>query len=172
VPNAKKHKKINLILLPLLLVLIYFFYPNELHIIIGTLFYVYATFWFNPDADITNQTKMFSINGLMTLPMRLSFAPFFKHRGISHSFLGTLLRILCLGVFVLATLYLYLLVSKFVATGFITTSDLLKTLINTGVGGHTIIGFIIKKKAYFVAGLIGIIISDFVHILSDKIFKH
>ncbi len=68
--------------------------------------FVYSTLFMNPDLDVANRIKLFSLRGLFTLPFR-GYAKLFKHRGISHSiFLGSLTRIAWLGILGLLLFYL------------------------------------------------------------------
>lgn len=94
----KGHARFNLCFaLPILLGAMYFFLKPNPHLMItfGAVF-IYSTLFMNPDLDLANQIRLFSIRGLLTLPFR-SYAKFFSHRGLSHHvLLGSLTRILWL----------------------------------------------------------------------------
>ena len=94
----KGHVRFNLfIALPILLGGSYYlFHPSRAMLITFASVFAYSTLFMNPDLDLANQIKLFSIRGLLTLPFR-SYAKIFSHRGLSHSlFLGSLTRILWL----------------------------------------------------------------------------
>lgn len=96
----KTHTLFNLCLaLPLTLVSMYFFFHSSFfNIAIFAGVFTYSTLFMNPDLDLANSIKLFSIRGFLTLPFR-SYAKIFKHRGLSHHIvLGSLSRILWLGV--------------------------------------------------------------------------
>jgi uncharacterized metal-binding protein len=92
------HVRFNLFLaLPVFLGAAYYFlHPSRDLMITFAAVFSYSTLFMNPDLDLANQVKLFSIRGLLTLPFR-SYATFFSHRGISHNVvLGSLSRILWL----------------------------------------------------------------------------
>ncbi|MBN2479682.1 MAG: DUF2227 family putative metal-binding protein [Parachlamydiales bacterium] len=142
----KTHASFNILLaLPAIIWgMIYFFHPalNLLIIFIGC--YIYATLFMNPDLDIANKIKFFSIRGLLSIPFR-SYSMIFRHRGISHSiFLGTISRVLWLA----AILFLILF------------------LINRSTPKQNDIYSLIKNEK-FIYGFFGIFLADFCHILLD-----
>lgn len=94
----KGHAKFNLFLaLPILLGgMYYFLHPHRDLMITFAAVFTYSTLFMNPDLDLANQIKLFSIRGLLTFPFR-SYAKFFSHRGLSHNvILGSATRILWL----------------------------------------------------------------------------
>lgn len=146
--NYKTHTKFNIyIALPLFIGSIYYFLNPPYHLlIIFSICFIYATLFMNPDLDVTNQIKLFSIRGLLTLPFR-SYSILFSHRGLSHKFLiGSILRILWLSAFVYLTLYL-------LNKPFLHQKKLLALL----------------KKDYFIYAFASIIAADFCHLFLDKI---
>jgi uncharacterized metal-binding protein len=69
--------------------------------------FIYGTLFMNPDLDLADKIKLFSIKGFLTLPFR-GYSLIFKHRGISHAPVwGTLTRILWLGILVTLILFLF-----------------------------------------------------------------
>ena len=94
----KEHAQFNLLIaLPLLLAAGYFFlHPKrDLLLIFGGTF-AYSTLFMNPDMDLANQIRLFSLRGFFSLPFR-SYSKFFSHRGLSHNLLlGSATRILWL----------------------------------------------------------------------------
>jgi len=98
--NYIKHVRFNLFLaLPIILGLGYYFLrPSYLLIITFAAVFSYSTLFMNPDLDVANQIKLFSIRGMLTFPFR-SYAILFKHRGLSHNLiLGSLTRIFWLAI--------------------------------------------------------------------------
>ncbi|NGX51630.1 MAG: hypothetical protein K1060chlam2_01503 [Chlamydiae bacterium] len=92
------HARFNLFLaLPLLLGALYaFLHPSRDLMITFASVFVYSTLFMNPDLDLANQIKLFSIRGLFALPFR-SYAALFSHRGLSHNLIvGSITRILWL----------------------------------------------------------------------------
>lgn len=142
----KTHTTFNIfIAFPLLIWFItYFFKPSFNSIFIFSTCFVYATLFMNPDLDLANKIKLFSIRGFLTLPFR-GYSLIFKHRGISHSFLlGTITRILWLGAFFYLILYL-------LKRPFLNKKEILALL----------------KTDLFLYGLSAIIIADFCHLILD-----
>lgn len=91
----KQHAQFNIfIALPVLLGAIYYFlHPHRPFMITFAGAFTYSTLFMNPDLDLANQIRLFSIRGLLTLPFR-SYAKIFSHRGLSHSpLLGSFTRI-------------------------------------------------------------------------------
>ncbi|NGX32671.1 MAG: hypothetical protein K1060chlam4_00721 [Candidatus Anoxychlamydiales bacterium] len=145
----KTHSTFNIFLaLPLFLwAIVYFFHPQLNLIITFSACFAYATLFMNPDQDITNKIKLFSIRGFLTLPFR-GYSLIFKHRGISHSFiLGTTTRVLWLGGFFYGILYV-------LDKPFFKRNELIAIL----------------KSDHFLYGFSAIILADFCHLLLD--FKH
>ncbi|HRW58827.1 MAG TPA: DUF2227 family putative metal-binding protein [Chlamydiales bacterium] len=148
-PSYRKHKQINLFLLPLFLSLAGGMKIPLSFLGLFSLAYLYSTFYMNPDMDVCNQIKLFSFRGLMTFPFRF-YALFTKHRGLSHSFfLGTILRCLYLIGFIILILSL----SQYIQIHSWNFS------------------FLIKYRPELVTIFIGFLIADLVHILSDKTKK-
>ncbi len=99
-PNYRTHSVTNLLLvLPLAYsAAAYFFKPSqeEAATFIGC--FTYATLFMSPDVDLAYQNKLFSLKGVLTLPFRL-YGRIFSHRGLSHMpIIGTLTRLIYLGV--------------------------------------------------------------------------
>ncbi len=120
-PDHKLHRNFNILLLCPLTIGILFYYlavdPKLLAIL--AVAFVYATFFAHPDLDLANQIKLFSLTGFFTLPFRIFYAPFIKHRSkISHSLIwGTPSRILAVILFALLVTFLYLCYQKIGSTG-------------------------------------------------------
>ena len=107
--NYQTHARFNLLLaLPLLAFFLhYFFEPGRQPVILFSGAFAYATLFMNPDLDLANQIKIFSLRGLLTLPFRF-YSLVFRHRGLSHHFfLGTLTRLLWLSCFYILIAYLW-----------------------------------------------------------------
>ncbi len=108
-PQYKTHAKFNIFLaLPVaLIILIYYLTAAKNNILIFSLSFVYATLFMNPDLDLTNKIKLFSIRGFLSFPFR-TYSYVFRHRGLSHSlFFGTITRLLWLFLFFLVISYLF-----------------------------------------------------------------
>lgn len=91
----KEHAKFNIfIALPVLLVALYYFlHPVRDMMITFTVAFTYSTLFMNPDLDLANQIRLFSLRGFLTLPFRF-YAKLFSHRGLSHNpILGSFTRI-------------------------------------------------------------------------------
>ena len=143
----KTHTKFNLILLPILIIAIYkLFHPATSSIYIFSSFFVYSTLFMNPDMDVSNQIKLFSLKGFFTLPFRF-YSIIFKHRGISHSlFWGTLTRVLFLAAFFISILLIF----------------------NFSIPTKTdIIKFYFNYKPFILYGFFGIFLADICHLLLD-----
>ena len=138
--------------------MIYYFNSDIPEIIVASLVYIYSTLYFNPDMDIAHKYRLFSIKGLLTLPMRLFYAPFFKHRGISHTLLGTFTRLISMTVFLIIVTLPFLLV-EFTFDEAISLSKL---------HGETILLLGKDYLNYILAGLAGVFAADMVHITSDR----
>ncbi len=111
--SYKTHAKFNvMVTLPIVTAgLIYFFNPSIKYILTFIGSFIYGTYFMNPDLDLANQIKLFSIRGLLTVPFR-SYSLVFRHRGLSHSFLfGTISRIIWLIAYLIIASYLLLKVT-------------------------------------------------------------
>jgi len=98
----------------------------------------------NPDLDLSNKIRLFSLRGFLTMPFR-GYSLIFRHRGISHSLLfGSVTRILYLGL--LFYLFLYILKKP----------NLSKK--------HFLM---ILRSNYFLYGFIAIMLADFFHLALD-----
>ncbi len=142
----KTHTTFNVfIAFPLLLWGVsHFFKPSNNSLIFFSICFIYATFFMNPDMDLANKIKLFSIKGFLTLPFR-GYSLIFKHRGISHWFIiGSITRIIWLSAFLYLILYL-----------------LDKPLL------HKKEFISILKTDYFLYGFFAIIIADFCHLILD-----
>ena len=147
----KTHTRFNILFaLPLLiLALIHFLHPHIHYVLTFSLTFAIATFFMNPDVDIANEIKLFSIRGVLTMPFR-PYSMIFHHRGISHSMIfGTLTRILYLGV--LTTIVLFICNHTFLEK--INLFDLFR-----------------MYKYYFIFGFVGIFLADLCHLLLDLRF--
>ena len=141
----KPHIKFNIFFLPLILIgILFFFKVSILHLIVFSLAFLYSTLFMNPDLDVANQIKLFSIRGMFTLPFRF-YSVFFRHRGLSHNvLLGSITRILWLIGFLYLIFY-------FIDKPIINKKSLVKLL----------------KNSYFIYGMFGIILADFCHLILD-----
>ncbi|EKE20870.1 MAG: hypothetical protein ACD_7C00455G0004 [uncultured bacterium] len=124
--------------------IIYFFKPQINLLIIFSSCFTYATLFMNPDVDLANKIKLFSLKGILTLPFR-GYSLIFKHRGLSHSILfGSLTRIVWLGSF----FYLILFILN-------------KPLFNK----RELISLL--KSSYFIYGIAAVILADICHLILD-----
>lgn len=139
-----------------------------------TLAFIYATFFAHPDLDLANQIKLFSFTGIFTLPFRIFYAPFIKHRSkISHSLLwGTPSRILALVLFALLITFLYLCYQKLGSTG-LHKNDLAtiwqKVLIIAKVAGVSSWQLAIQHQTEIFFAIAGFYLADLGHLLLDKL---
>lgn len=149
----KTHTFFNLFLaLPLSLAIMYFLLHASffsMGIFSGT--FAYSTLFMNPDLDLANNIKLFSIRGCLTLPFRL-YAKVFKHRGLSHHIiLGSISRIVWLA-----------------AWGALIFLIFYKTLPNP----TTLYRYYLKNKSHIHTIFLSICIADWSHLLLDtKIMK-
>lgn len=145
----KEHAKFNIfIALPILLgAMYYFLHPVRDLMLTFSGAFVYSTLFMNPDLDLANQIRLFSIRGFLTLPFR-SYAKFFSHRGLSHNVvLGSLTRIAWLmGWACLIFLALY------------------KTLPSKG----TLLSFYKHYHPFILYALAGVCLADWGHLLLDR----
>jgi len=145
----KTHSTFNIFLaLPLFLwAILYFFHPHLNLLITFASCFIYATLFMNPDLDVANKIKLFSLRGLLTLPFR-GYSMIFRHRGLSHSFIfGTATRVLWLGGFFYGILFA-------LDKPFFKKNELLAIL----------------QSDYFLYGFSAIVLADFCHLILD--FKH
>ncbi|MDJ0652204.1 MAG: DUF2227 family putative metal-binding protein [Simkaniaceae bacterium] len=82
----KKQAQFNIfIALPILLgAMYYFLHPIRDLMLTFSGAFVYSTLFINPDLDLANQIRLFSIRGFLALPFRV-YAKFFSHRKLSHN---------------------------------------------------------------------------------------
>jgi len=144
----KTHATFNCFIFPILLtLLIYFFHPKNHCIFTFSLSFFYGTFFMNPDLDIANKIKLFSLRGVLSIPFR-SYSYVFRHRGISHSiFFGTLTRLIWLALFILAMIYI---------------------IYQKGVDQKDLIGFYQRYKTLLFYIFIGLFLADICHLFLDK----
>jgi len=144
----KQHAQFNLfIALPILLgAMYYFLHPTRELMLTFAGTFAYSTLFMNPDLDLANQIKLFSIRGILTLPFR-SYAKFFSHRGLSHHLiLGSFTRILWLLAWgALGFLLIYKTLPQ--------KKDLLKVYF--------------QYQPFFLYSLAGICLADWGHLLLD-----
>jgi len=143
----KTHTFFNFFILPFIIFLLIRFYkPTMTEIGMFSAFYIYSTLFMNPDLDLVNEIKLFSIRGILTLPFR-GYSLLFRHRGLSHSFiLGSITRILWLGSIFFIILF------------FLDKSYKLEDII------------LILKSNLFKIGFLAIILADLAHLMLD--FNH
>lgn len=142
----KTHTTFNVFLaLPLILWgLNHYYKPSLTLYIIFSACFIYATLFMNPDMDIANKIKLFSLKGFLTLPFR-GYSLIFRHRGMSHWFIiGSITRILWLSAFFYLILF----------------------IINKPIFNKKEI-FSLLKTSYFLYGFLGIVIADFCHLILD-----
>lgn len=148
-PNYKTHNYFNCIVaLPILLYILmdFFSFPLKYTLAFSSSF-LYATFFMSPDLDLAHQIKLFSLRGILSFPFR-SYAKVFKHRGISHRFLiGTLSRLIWLGLF-------FWIVSLLIGLSFLSQKEMFYLY-------H-------QYKPLILFGFFGFAVADICHLLLDK----
>ena len=109
--------------------------------------FTYSTLFMNPDLDLANNIKLFSIRGFLTLPFRL-YANVFKHRGLSHHILfGSITRIIWLAAWgILIFLIFY------------------KTLPKP----NSLYQFYLKNQSIIHTTFLAICVADWSHLLLDR----
>lgn len=176
--HGKAHARFNFIfLLPIFVGLsLYIITTSYIFYICFVLAYVYATLYANPDMDLANQIKLFSFRGVMALPYRIFYAPFFKHRSsVSHSLLwGTPSRLACLALFLVSIVFLLLFLKQlFIAS--VSARDLptiaAATLSSAWEASKFILQLCLENRLAFAAFIAGFYLADFGHILLDKLVK-
>ena len=176
-PKSKTHTRVNLLILILFLPLLYLYLKIKVElIIVGMIVYTYSTLFFNPDTDLANQVKFFSLKGLLTLPMRICYAPFFKHRGLSHSLWGTITRIFSLSLFLIIIRFSLLVFISFLKWKGVTFNDIKGIahgeVKHYGLEFSYLVNVIIPSYwEYFLVSVTSLLLSDFFHITLDKITK-
>lgn len=146
----KTHSKLNVfIALPILLgICVHLLQTEPKLLLLFASSFVYGTLYMNPDLDLANKIKLFSVRGILTLPFRL-YSRIFRHRGISHSiFLGTFTRILFLLLLVFSTSYFILKMPFFHLDAY---------------------NYYKNNQVYFFYGFLGLFLADFFHILVDSL---
>ncbi len=141
-PSYATHVTVNLLVgLPLALAAMkYVASSNLTDLTAFSAAFIYGTLFFHPDLDLARNVSLFSLKGLLTLPFR-PYSYLFKHRGISHTpILGTLTRILWLGV--LFTLF-YLFLDRPIPS--------------------------FNEIPYLFLGSIGLMVADLFHITLDQL---
>jgi uncharacterized metal-binding protein len=154
--NYKTHVVFNLLVgLPAAIVgMHYTLHPSSSLLITFIVTFFYGTCFMSPDLDLVHKIKLRSIRGICSLPFRL-YSKFFKHRGLSHSFLfGTLTRVLWLS-----------------AVGFIIFFAIYQTFPTQ----KSILLYFKQHKLYIYYALAGVTMADWCHLILDyrkgKIFK-
>ena len=172
------HSKFNLIIiLPIFVGILYFYFTRDLYnLAFFLLAFVYSTLYAHPDMDMANQIKLFSFYGFMTLPYRLFYSPFFKHRGkVSHSLLwGTPSRLFALLFFIGIIVLIYLLSEKIWTESLnkenlkLVFFELLYILYFAFIDLFRLIKINYAQCLYFI---LGFYIADFGHILLDRLSR-
>lgn len=101
-PQYKTHNHFNFFLILPIVILggYYFLSIPKRDLIIFSSAFAYSSLFMNPDLDLANKIKLFSLRGVLTIPFR-TYSWIFRHRGLSHHLiLGTLTRVLWLFLFV------------------------------------------------------------------------
>lgn len=110
--------------------------------------FTYGTLFMSPDLDLAYNIRLGSVRGILAIPFR-SYAVLFRHRGLSHSLLfGTVTRLLWLGMFIMAILFLFYEIDP---------SSKSFTL------------FFIKHKMTLAAAFGGLFVADACHLLLDRL---
>ena len=144
----KTHTKFNLIIgFPIISYLLFLlFHPVINYYLSFSFCFCYSTLFMNPDMDLANKIKLFSLKGLMTLPFRL-YSVFFNHRGLSHNlFFGTLSRVLFLSL---------------VYVGILSVIDY------SFVSKKLYLNFWDSYRMYIIYGFSGLFTADLCHLLLD-----
>ena len=142
------HAHFNLLIaLPILLGgMYYFMHPHTYFIITFASTFIYSTLFMNPDLDLANQIRLFSVRGILSLPFR-SYAKFFSHRGLSHNLIfGSLTRIAWLMGW---ALLFFLIIYK------------------TMPEKHTLLKLYKHYQPFILYGFAGICLADWGHLLLD-----
>jgi uncharacterized metal-binding protein len=138
-------------------------------VVTAFLSYLGATFLLSPDLDLNHSIPTRNWGILKFIWM--GYPRIFRHRGKSHSlFFSSLTKIVYLIVVGIALIASFLFFSK------IYDQRSLAIALDETVGeSHSLLQDILNRvipyKRYFISSLIGITLSDWVHILSDRIFS-
>jgi len=148
VAQYKTHVTFNMLLGYPLGAFLFFHYYSASHFLFALFSssFLLSTMILNPDLDIANTFKLFSVRGMLTLPFR-PYSYVFSHRGISHfPLIGTLTRLAYLAlIFSIVFLCVY---------GQIPPKEYVITLYE-------------KYAVPFWVVVVGIIYADLCHILLD-----
>jgi uncharacterized metal-binding protein len=154
-PKYKIHCYFNaLFALPLLILFLYYLKTETKNIAIFSCSFIYSTLFFSPDLDLIHKIKLFSIRGILSLPL-IGYSKVFKHRGFSHwIILGTLSRIAwaALIIFIFLAFLLSFERAKFIK--------------------QDILNLIIEEKISLFYLLLALFLADGCHIFLDKVKKN
>jgi uncharacterized metal-binding protein len=154
-PKYKTHCYFNsLFALPLLILFLYLLKTESKYLAIFSCSFIYSTLFFSPDLDLIHKIKLFSIRGILSLPL-IGYSKVFKHRGFSHLIVfGTLSRIVwaALIVFVFLAILLSFERANFIKEG--------------------VLNFIKEEKTSFFYLFLALFCADGCHILLDKVKKN
>lgn len=175
-PNLKTHNRVNTwLMLPLSVGSFYYYVTANYQLLIAfSVSFLYATFFASPDMDLANQIKLISLRGFLTLPFRILYAPFVKHRGASHSLLfGTIGRLMTMIIFILMIIFVYRCGQTIVMKGFIATYHLknlfLYSLETITFSFLSINKLSAEKQMVLAFGLGGFLVADISHIALDQL---
>jgi uncharacterized metal-binding protein len=177
-PQNKLHSKFNsFILLPLILAAAWFYVSKNIQVLgLLSACFLYATYFANPDADLANQQKLLTLKGIMLLPFKLFYAPFFRHRSrISHSLIwGTPTRLLAIFLFIILISFSGLMINKIIY-GSLSINDFPKLLNDMWnmmkYSFMDIFNYAKNNKTFSLAIVSGFYFADFGHILLDRLSR-
>jgi uncharacterized metal-binding protein len=166
-PSGRTHNVINLtFLLPFAWAASSRHTPQEL-IVTGGVSYIFATYFLSPDLDLeySGPSSRWRI-------LRLFWKPYswlFHHRGLSHSLLfGTLTRLTYLAALTTGLSGVY-----YFGMAYTSGMGLGRSVASAGTGLVATVSHVglhlSEKRAMMFAVLAGILASDLVHILSDRL---
>ncbi|SNZ07170.1 Uncharacterized metal-binding protein [Persephonella hydrogeniphila] len=151
---GRTHDIINLSLLP---VAVYYLQPESFSGFVGG--YLVGTFFLSPDNDIyhSKPNRRWKLLRFIWLP----YTKIFSHRGVSHlPVVGSVLKILYLLILFL------LLLSILAGVLYFSKPDLLNSI---DIPQQQLMFYI--KHPFTVSFLIGLILSEIVHIITDMIYS-
>lgn len=176
-PLRATHIKVNsYIFLPIFIGSLYFFTTKSIELLTtAAASFLYATLYLSPDdLDMAKNVKLFTVRGVLTFPFR-GLSNVLKHRGVSHTLFGPIIKISILLIFSILGIFFYQVLSYFILNDGITTHALRAIAFDTATNlknqTPTIFTSLINYKMHVIYGLGAIFVADAGHIILDKVKK-
>jgi uncharacterized metal-binding protein len=168
-PNYRTHTGVNFgIGLPVIYYGVFIQnYLNRDLVLIASASFIWATFFLSPDLDL-GQSKVTQNWGALK-PLWWGYYKLFKHRGLSHSLIfSSFTRIIYL-TFMMAFLYFgsHLVIDLYAGTEIKEAAISLQGRFLDSLSQSS--SKIVEYKEYLLASVLGIVFSDWIHIVMDRV---